>query len=357
MPRPTQVGMELRVRPGDPWEPREYYVLREDGRFHFEQAAGGEPALRQLVRRPVGRPSCWRERVASTRGCDIPITSFSGRACTPFASRAPLDCLRPILSIAVTVTACKHAGYTGALLAFAVPGSLPPRRFLARPCAFAFSARVSRRQISSHAARRACSSGRQFVRCRAVRGSGPTPRSGWCATRGRRGDRRTWTLRRGAGGGRGERVVEVFAAVCRRSRRTGPAPSGSARGVAGRGGRGRRPVPAGGYADPALERRPCSEHVGTTLASRRRLRQGMAVAGRPRRRRHGVRAGQAVPVVRRRGKEGQGPAARGRCPGGLRRRRLRRRRLRRRGLRCLGPHCHGRLGHQRARASASASRG
>ena len=52
VPRPTQVGMELRVRPGDPWEPREYYVLREDGRFHFEQSAGGEPALRRLFDAP-----------------------------------------------------------------------------------------------------------------------------------------------------------------------------------------------------------------------------------------------------------------------------------------------------------------
>ena len=49
VPRPTQVDMELRVRPGDPWEPREYYVLREDGRFHFEQAAGGAPALRRVA--------------------------------------------------------------------------------------------------------------------------------------------------------------------------------------------------------------------------------------------------------------------------------------------------------------------
>lgn len=48
VPCPTQVGMELRVRPGDPWEPREYYVLREDGRFHFEQSAGGAQALRRL---------------------------------------------------------------------------------------------------------------------------------------------------------------------------------------------------------------------------------------------------------------------------------------------------------------------
>ena len=52
VPRPTSVGTELRVRPGDPWEPREYYVLREDGRFHFEQSAGGEPALRQLFGAP-----------------------------------------------------------------------------------------------------------------------------------------------------------------------------------------------------------------------------------------------------------------------------------------------------------------
>jgi hypothetical protein len=48
VPQPTYVGMELRVRPGDPWEPREYYVLREDGRFHFEQSVGGAPALRRL---------------------------------------------------------------------------------------------------------------------------------------------------------------------------------------------------------------------------------------------------------------------------------------------------------------------
>jgi hypothetical protein len=48
VPQPTHVGMELRVRAGDPWEPREYYVLREDGRFHFEQSAGGAPALRGL---------------------------------------------------------------------------------------------------------------------------------------------------------------------------------------------------------------------------------------------------------------------------------------------------------------------
>ena len=53
VPRPTQVGMELRVRPGDLWEPREYYVLREDGRFHFEQSAGGAPALRRLTE-PTG---------------------------------------------------------------------------------------------------------------------------------------------------------------------------------------------------------------------------------------------------------------------------------------------------------------
>ena len=52
VPRPTYVGMELRVRPGDPWEPREYYVLEADGRFHFDQSAGGEPALRQLVNVP-----------------------------------------------------------------------------------------------------------------------------------------------------------------------------------------------------------------------------------------------------------------------------------------------------------------
>jgi hypothetical protein len=44
--------MELHVRPGDPWEPREYYVLREDGRFHFEQSAGGVPALRQILDDP-----------------------------------------------------------------------------------------------------------------------------------------------------------------------------------------------------------------------------------------------------------------------------------------------------------------
>ena len=52
LPRPTYVGTELRVRPGDPWEPREYYVLREDGRFHFEQSAGGEPALQRLFDAP-----------------------------------------------------------------------------------------------------------------------------------------------------------------------------------------------------------------------------------------------------------------------------------------------------------------
>jgi hypothetical protein len=48
VPRPTQVGMELHVQLAEPWEPREYYVLREDGRFHFEQSAGGSAAVRRL---------------------------------------------------------------------------------------------------------------------------------------------------------------------------------------------------------------------------------------------------------------------------------------------------------------------